>query len=824
MKRILPILFCSLTSMLFSMEKNLKWDFSDPRSKKNISLGEKGSIQEAFIREGLLPDPHVGMNEKLFDWIEDHQWTLKSSFTIQKNELTGQIIDIDLPSVDTYAEIYLNGQLILTCDNAFIPYRLTINQWLKEGKNELVAVFTPPVLYFKDSYEKAAYKLPAANDPHKIAIAPYSRKPQYQFGWDWTFRMNTIGFNKVAKIVSYKSNQIINKNIQTIELIGADATLSFGVHFAQTPLKNYHWKSELFGELTAHISENWLTTKVELKNAQLWWPIHFGNQHLYTDKWTITDENGSIIDQKTVQFGVRKSELIQEKDQFGTSYEIAVNGKKIFCKGGDYIPQEVFPARVTDDMVRDMIQQMKAANFNMVRVWGGGYYPDDVFFDECDKLGIMVWQDYMFACSMYPGTPEFLANVKREFDYQTPRISSHPSVVLLNGNNEVDVAWKNWGFQVKYNLYGKAAKEIEQAYDDLFKQLLPERISVYSTVPYIHTSPLSNWGKPEYYNHGSQHYWGVWHGKDPLEDFGNKSGRFNAEYGFQSFPEYATLTKVLDKKDWNLETEAMKLRQKSYVGNGMIKKHSDNLFGKTTDFEEFIYFSQLTQARAVGIAIASHRTDWPRCAGTLFWQVNDCWPAPTWSSIDYYGNWKALHYQAQKDYENIAVLPVESKLNKKEFFLVSDACETYQNDVCFDFYDLNGNWLEQHAFFVETKPQTVVSLPVFSLIQKPLNEYIVRMSWKDEKGLDKERIIYNTNNNQRSKSNKDFQLEIIEKNNHQVLILTNKEPLFDCWIYSEQHFFHLDKNFETLLPGRHEFIISSKEKLTISELKIRYSN
>ncbi|NCA21228.1 MAG: glycoside hydrolase family 2 protein, partial [Crocinitomicaceae bacterium] len=258
----------------------------------------------------------------------------------------------------------------------------------------------------------------------------------------------------------------------------------------------------------------------------------------------------------------------------------------------------------------------------MVRVWGGGYYPDEIFFNTCDEKGIMVWEDLMFACAMYPGDKEFLASVETELNHQMPRISAHPSVVLINGNNEVDVAWKNWGFQSQYKLNEADQKVILKAYDDLFKDLAVKVINKWTNTNYIHTSPLSNWGNDDFYNHGSQHYWGVWHGKDPMSDFAKKIGRFNAEYGFQSFPEFSTMNQFSEKSDWSLQSKVMKHHQKSYVGNGMIEKHANLLFGKTKDFEQFVYYSQLTQAYAVSSAVAGHRLDAPRCMGTLYWQLN----------------------------------------------------------------------------------------------------------------------------------------------------------------------------------------------------------
>lgn len=805
---------------LFSMDKILHWQFTNPRNNQLISLGEKGSVQEALIKDGYLPDPYVGMNEDLFGWIEEHIWELSTSFYVNQEEIDASILDLEFPSVDTYAKIYLNGELILNCENAFHPYRINVNKLLKAGTNELRAVFTPPILFHKEFYENAAYKLPAQNDVHKIAIAPYTRKPQYQFGWDWALRMNTIGFNKPVALVSYKNNKIIGTNIQTTSIRNNEAIISLSIQLANKNTEKIKWNSNLFGEIDFKTNGEWLHASVTVKNPQLWWPKNHGEPFLYEDKWTLFDEDDHIIETQNKKFGIRSTQLIQEKDQYGTSYEIMINSRKIFCMGGNYIPQEMFPAKVTDESIRVLITQLDEANFNMIRVWGGGYYPDDVFYEECDKRGIMVWQDFMFACSMYPGTDDFLENVKTEVNYQIPRMTSHPSVVLLNGNNEVDMAWKNWGFQLKYGLYGKPSKEIEKAYDAVFMQLIPSRVTAFTTLPYIHTSPLSNWGSDEFYNHGSQHYWGVWHGKDPIEDFGNKIGRFNAEYGFQSFPEYSTLAAAIQKSDWNLESEVMRNRQKSPVGNGMIKKHADHLFGKTSDFETFIYYSQLTQAKGVGLAISGHRTDWPRCAGTIYWQINDCWPAPTWSSIDYFGNWKALHYEAQKDYQNIAVLAVEKKLNQKEYFIVSDWTESYKTDVTFNFYDLNGKWLVEHTLLVDIHSQNVLKLPINDLMDKQLTDYILTVTWKDNRGTTCSRTFHNTTSKYK-KNEPTIELKI----DNNILIVNTDKPLFNCWIYSEEHPIHLNQNFETLLPGSHYFTIKNNNaNISIDKLKLNYLN
>lgn len=808
-------------------QMNLNWSVLHPVKKSWMDLGEKGSVQEMLIEAGELPDPFYGENETKFNWIEEHEWEFKSLFFVDK-ELNSEFVELIFPSIDTYAKVHVNDRLVLTTENAFLPYSVEVKRFLKKGANEVHIVFTPPVIYHANKKEQVGYELPAPNDVHEISIAPYARKPQYQFGWDWALRMNTIGLHKPVHLHAYNDARLIAKSVRTVLANDKVAVLEMDVYVSDSSLKEIVWNSELFGKKRVKGKNGRFTRREEIVNPNLWWPRGQGEQFLYLDEFNIDNCYGKqIIKDVEVKFGIKSSELIQEKDQWGTSYYFKINGRRVFAKGADYIPQEIFPARVTDRSIRELVETMAESNFNMVRVWGGGYYPDEVFFDACDELGIMVWQDFMFACAMYPGDDAFLANVSKELGYQVARIGGHPSVVLFNGNNEVEVAWGNWGFQVKYGLYGKSAKEIEASYDALFKELAPKLVKEHSNLPYVHTSPLSNWGKMEFYNHGSQHYWGVWHGKDPLEDFGKKIGRFNAEYGFQSFPEYSTLLSFSDTSQWDLSSSVMKHHQKSYVGNDMILKHAKKLYGEPADFEEFVYFSQLTQSMAVSMAVAGHRLDAPRCGGTLYWQLNDCWPAPTWSSIDYYGNWKALQYQMKKDFQAVSVVAKYSNLTDRHYFIVSDAPKRIEQQVNVKVFDLKGQLKGEKTIPVLLHRESNVHLDVNGWVDSliPATSGQVVFTFFDENDQSSVRSFDVIRSDYSKAADHDFQLTLSNVNateNTAELTLTTSEFLRNCWISSSKVGVRFDRNFESLLPGTHTFHIDFNSKPELEHFRVKW--
>lgn len=782
--------------LLANAQEVLNWEVFHPLKKQWLPFGESGSVQEFLVKTRELPDPFVGENEALFQWVEAEQWNFRTRFFLNEAFFNAQELTLDIPNLDTYGQIYLNGKWLAATDNFFVHYQIPLKvSDLHCGYNTLEIRIESPVCHHHDTEHKHGFSYPAPNDVASQKVAPYTRKPQYHFGWDWAPRINTIGF-------AYPISLDIKAKVQLDYFVVN--TLDIKENSAQLQLNFALSSAEFAGKLSAQ-SHYFKTIEfqpnqaieqvVAVENPKLWWPAGQGAANLYADTLFIFNDQHELILQYPFEFGIRKVQLLQEQDEWGTSFTLELNGRRIFAKGANVIPPGIFAGAKLDSAYAALVPQMQIANFNIVRVWGGGMYAPESFLKACDRAGIMVWHDFMFACAMYPADTVFMSQVREEITQQIPRLASHASVVYFNGNNEVDVAWKNWGFQLQYHLNAAEQTEIETAYQVLFKELIPAQIKHYSNLPYVHTSPLSNWGKDEYFNSGTMHYWGVWHGKDPLTDFANKIGRFNAEYGFQSFPEMLTLRSFAQDKDLQLHSAVMKNHQKSYVGNGMIEKHAKIYYGKAKDFETFVYYSQLTQQKAVSMAIAGHRSAAPRCMGTIYWQLNDCWPAPTWSSLDYFGNWKALHYAVQDDYRSIAVL--ENTQDDLRFLvLCSEVPEDTLVTVEVQFYNVQGEFQrkERKTYPVQTyKTQVLmgISEEYTGFVKVVIDEQYERLFTYIPKR--KAPIVAPKMTIEK--------IDPILKSG--VLRVETKLPLVDFWVYSTQQALHFQHNFQTLLPGVH---------------------
>ena len=807
----------------------LDWEVFHPVKKSWLPFGQAGTVQEFLWESGELPDPFYGENEAKYQWIEDHTWHFRAQFFLNEAFFNASSLSLDIPNLDTYAQIFLNGKPLATTDNFFLHHHFLIDaKDLICGYNLLEIKIESPVQHHAKLTQYKAFTYPAPNDVGAAKVASLTRKPQYQFGWDWAPRLNTIGFAYPITIGVTPIVLVENLHVNTLSISEsneAKISLNLIVQKAQVKLickSTYFTDIEIsekspidIPEPSSEVLSFSLYADKLLSNAQLWWPVGQGEQHLYLDTLRFYDANGKLLLEHPYSFGIRKVELLQEKDEWGTSFVFQINGRKVFAKGANVIPPGMFAGSALDSAYVALVQQMQAANFNMVRIWGGGMYAPDAFMEACDRAGIMVWHDFMFACAMYPGDKPFIDNVTKEIKQQIPRLAAHPSLVYFNGNNEVDVAWHNWGFQAQYNLKEKEQQEIETAYVQLFQKALPLYVNSFTekSIPYVHTSPLSNWGQDDFFNHGTMHYWGVWHGKDPLHDFAKKIGRFNAEYGFQSFPEPSAINRFAPLSEQSLHSSVMKNHQKSYVGNGMIEKHAKTYYGKAKDFQTFIYYSQLTQRKAVSSAIAGHRADAPRCMGTIFWQLNDCWPAPTWSSLDDHNNWKALHYEVQDDYRSIAVLE-QIKDDTHYLVLTSDLPEDTLVTVQIEFYNQKGELTQTQR---RTYPLQINQVQVLTALSEAKQGFI-------KVTLDEQYSRLFTFIEKRAVPKPKINLQIEElDSDHKVakLIVQTQEPLVDFWVFSEQQGLHFKENFKTLLPGKHVLEFTYENQLPPLE-EMRY--
>lgn len=795
------------------LSEEINWYFIYDASGDTLHLGKKGSVQHSLWKSGLLPDPFIDSNDLLYLKLEEQVFTLKSNF-IGDPYLDFEHVELILDQVDTYAEVLVNGDPLLLTENAFRSYKIDITDALVSGQNEIELRMTPAVMYHRESYLSEAYHLPAPNDNHKISVASRVRKPQFQFGWDWVPRMNTIGINGGVKIKAYNERnfgrpkvftELINDSIGVLRYImevgGQDAEYSVKTKYSQQQVKVTN------GELV------WFDSII---HPELWHPIGLGDQLKHHDFVNVYNSDNQLLNSFEIMYGFRSVELIQEKDRWGESYYFMINGDRIFGKGANYIPASVFLHEITQEKEIALVAEMAKSNFNMIRVWGGGAYASESFLNACDSLGILVWHDLMFACAMYPGDDTFINNVQAELEQQLARILSHPCIVQINGNNEVDVAWKNWGIQESYSLDTKAQNEISESYKKLFQELVPSVLSSYNGIPYTHTSPLSNWGKLTDFDRGSQHYWGLWHGNDELVDAKRKVGRFNSEYGFQSFPELELLKYYSTSDLTNINDPLLIYRQQSYVGNKKILEKVVPMYGEVKSLEDFIYKSQIYQAEALETYIFEHRKNAKRCGGTLFWQFNDVYPGPTWSVIDYFGNYKAAYFAAKRSFEDVLVHWEDDSL-----YISNISSKDCAFQVNFKWLDFNGKIREEGVAAVSSGAFETSSVPLFPLKRRnQKKDLVLQLEYSNKvPELSKKTLV------RKSKAGViEGDIEIVEvvldTGSKGLLIIDVKEFNELTWILCDESGVKMEQNFLNLLPGIHKIPFRYSNEVEVKDFRI----
>ncbi|MBD0402705.1 glycoside hydrolase family 2 protein [Flammeovirga sp. EKP202] len=635
------------------------WEFKQANKEQWYPATVPGVVHTDLFQNKLIEDPFYRQNEKDLQWIEEEDWVYKTTFDLPTSFKENQHFALNFEGLDTYADVTLNGKKVISSDNMFVGYNKEVTSLLKEKGNVLEVYFHSPIKITKPLREQAGFEYPADNDAREEKYSIYSRKAPYSFGWDWGPRFVTSGIWRPVELVVWNSAQINDVHLQQVSLTEEKAKLKATVEVKSSVVGDANIRltnsSSTFSseekKVMLNKGLNVIELEAEVENPELWWPNGLGEQTRY-EIITQLNVDGDFVDQESHKIGFRTVEVINEPDSIGESFFVKVNGQPVFMKGANYIPQDSFLPSVTKDRYDWMIESMVRAHMNMVRMWGGGIYESDYFYDQCDEKGLLVWQDFMFACTMYPGDKDFIRKVKEEAAYNIKRLRNRPSLALWCGNNEVGVAWDNWGWQDSYGWSEEVQTKLKEDYNRLFKEVLPDMVKTYDEGRFYYpSSPISNWGNLEDFTIGDNHFWGVWHGKYPFESFKEYVPRFMSEYGFQSFPSFKAIKKFTIEEDWGLETDVMNTHQKSYTGNGLIKVYMERDFNVPTDFEDFVYVGQLLQADGMRQGFEIHRRRMPYCMGTLYWQLDDCWPAASWSSIDYYGEWKALHYAAERAFQ-----------------------------------------------------------------------------------------------------------------------------------------------------------------------------
>ena len=625
-----------------------------------------GTIHQDLLNHNRIPNPFYGMNEEAVQWVENEDWMYRTSFVVTEEQLNRDAAVLELDGLDTYADVFLNGALILRSDNMFVGHKVPVKSVLRKGENRLLIRFRSAVKEALPQWETNGFDYPADNDHSSKRVSIYTRKAPYSYGWDWGIRLATCGiwrpvrlvFSDVARIEDYYVRQasvsaskadVDNRlEITNVTSQPVSALLKVAYHYTANDTKEVQKQIEL------RPGENTVSLPVMIDNPHLWMPNGWGEPSLYKFTASVSVDGVEVASQER-QVGLRSIRVVMEDDEHGKSFYFEVNGHPMFAKGANFIPDDALLPNVTPERYKRIFEDVKAANMNMLRVWGGGIYEDDKFYDEADRNGILIWQDFLFACTTYPHDPLFLKRVEAEAEYNIKRLRGHASLAMWCGNNEIYEGVRYWGWKNKYT--AEAFAEMNSGYDVLFRQLLPDMVKRFDSERfYMHGSPYeANWGRKESWKIADSHNWGTWYGRKPFESFDSEIPRFMSEYGFQAFPEMKTIRTFAEEKDFELESPVMNAHQKATIGNALIKQTMSLYYKVPAKFEDLVYVGLVLQGHGMRHGIEAHRRNCPYCMGSLFWQLNDSWPVVSWSSIDYYGNWKAMQYQSQRAFAPVLI-------------------------------------------------------------------------------------------------------------------------------------------------------------------------
>lgn len=800
---------------------NEGWHFRQFNLGKWLPATVPGTVHTDLVANGLIPDPFYRTNEQEVQWVDKVNWEYTLTFRPDEVILGCRNQRLVLHGLDTYADVYLNDELVCAADNMFRTWMIPVEGKLLEGDNTLRIRFHSPITRGLEEMERYGLALPADNDYSqfggmgKVRVSVYTRKAPYHYGWDWGPRLVPSGIWRPVVLEGWSECAIEDLFIRQPSVTRSLAKLEAEVTYLSDKAVSVRIDLLHRGKVLARLDtqsapgKNRISLPFSIKNPRLWWSNGLGEATLYDFEVRISQGKRLLAD-KSVTTGLRSARLVRRPDEKGESFYIELNGVPVFIKGTNAIPGDNFLPRITRADYEKMVLDAKNANMNMIRIWGGGIYEADCFYEFCNRHGIMVWQDFPFACAMYPGNPAFLESVRLEAIDNITRLRNHPSLVLWCGNNEVDVAWARWGWKRRHT--EAEQQHITEAYTALAHRLLPELVAQYTDGrDYWPSSPMSG-SEPGAHElrpatSGDNHYWGVWGERHRLEQYETYIGRFMSEYGFQSFPELETVKTFALPGDYSLESEVMTAHQRSAAGNGRIREYMEWYYRQPEDFEQFLYLSQVLQARAMRIAMHSHRRNMPYCMGSLVWQHNDCWPAASWSTTDYHHRWKAAHY-ALRDACKPVILAPRIQGDSLELWCVNDLQTSQPAAYQVQITDFSGRILRtvKESFQLEANTSLLVkNLSVAALLQETSSSdalAVITLYGKNNQVTDQHHCYFTEPKNLHLPADPGLQVKIIKEKGKTYLEVTTRKLACNVFFYLAEGHLDLSDNYLDILPGR----------------------
>jgi len=684
------------------------WTFRDATAgSRRRSAKVPGCVHRDLLRHGAIPDPFWGCNEATLQWIGEHVWEYRAGFAVTRDQLAEEVVELVADGLDTFAVVSINGREIARTENMFTGYRWDVKRFLRAGRNEILVRFESAIdAIGRERLEHQPFEY---NDP--VGRCSTVRKQQCQFGWDWGPRLVTAGIWRDLRLEAWSGNRLDDVRVTQFHEPDGSVRLVFEPELARPDAQ-----IELQGRISLNGVE---VAKIEnresrIESPSLWWPNGHGEQSLYRVEVEAVDAGGDVVGRWSRRIGLRTIVLDRHEDEWGESFQFVVNGRAIFAKGANWIPAHSFVGGLTRaDYERDLSSAAQA-HMNMIRVWGGGVYEHEAFYDLCDELGLMVWQDFMFACTIFPGDEAFLKSVRAEAAFQVRRLRHRACLALWCGNNEIaqlNTVGRDRGDLLKN-------EKLRRDYEAVFHGVLPEAVETYDgTTSYWPSSPWrgsfeQSAGTPtalaEGEKRGDTHYWDVWHARHPVKSYEKWRFRFCSEFGMQSYSSKETNATFCPPHNDNIFGQEMENHQKNRAGNQIILDYVSQHYRFPKSQDALIYLSQLNQARCMQVGVEHWRRNMPRCMGALYWQLNDCWPAASWSSIEFTGRWRALHHIARRFFAPALVcahVPGEetvtignyrqSTVREVHIYTIYDAPAEARGVVSWELFHLDGRRLKR---------------------------------------------------------------------------------------------------------------------------------